>query len=148
MAKITAIIVSFIDFINNVLVPLVFAVAFIIFLFGVFRYMIAGADNPEKRATGGQIILYSVIGFAVMMSVWGLVNLVVNTFGFDNTNRPCLPTFSETSNCSGTGASDTRGLPNDFTAPGQTGITCVLSSGSSVKVSAADCSAYGGQIKN
>jgi hypothetical protein len=103
MTKITQLITSFIDFINNVLVPLVFAVALITFLYGVFKYFIAGGANLEQRQKGTQVIMYSVIGFAVMISVWGIVNLVVGTFGFDNTNRPCLPTFGATNDCSGNG---------------------------------------------
>jgi hypothetical protein len=108
MTKLTALITSFIDFINNVLVPLVFAVAFIVFIFGVFRYFIAGAANPEKRKQGTELIMYSVIGFAVMMSIWGLVNLAIGTFGFDNTNRPCLPTFNATNDCAGNGTNRYR----------------------------------------
>jgi hypothetical protein len=116
MTKLTALITSFIDFINNVLVPLVFAVAFIVFIFGVFRYFIAGAANPEKRKQGTELIMYSVIGFAVMMSIWGLVNLAIGTFGFDNTNRPCLPTFNATNDCAGNGTN--KSIQNDNSAKG------------------------------
>lgn len=93
--------VEIVNVINGILVPLIFAAAFIVFLFGVFRFMIAGAANPEKRQSGVQFIMYSLIGFFVMISVWGLVNLLVGTFGFDNTNRPCLPTFKGSSGCAG-----------------------------------------------
>lgn len=103
MKQLTDIANSLITFINNVAVPLVFAVAFIVFLFGVFRYYIAGGANPEKRKEGTQLIMYSIIGFAVMIVVWGLVNLVVGTFGFTNNTRPALPTFSGTSNTTGIG---------------------------------------------
>ena len=103
MQQLTDIANSIISFINTVAVPLVFAVAFIVFLFGVFRYFIAGAAKPEKRKEGTQLILYSIIGFAVMIVVWGLVNLVVGTFGFKDTSRPNLPTFGNT-NSSGTGS--------------------------------------------
>src|SRR5947209_5436107 len=108
MQELTNIVQSLITFINAVAVPLVFAVAFIVFLFGVFRYFIAGGANPEKRKEGTQLIMYSVIGFAVMISVWGLVNLVVGTFSFTSTTRPALPSFNNT----GTGNSAT---PNSGT---------------------------------
>ena len=109
MEQLTKIATSIIDFINNVAVPLVFAVAFIVFIFGVFRYFIAGGANPEKRKEGGQLIMYSVIGFAVMIAIWGLVNLIVNTFGFDSKARPDLPTFGAPSNSTtGAGSSATN----------------------------------------
>lgn len=97
MQQLTAIASSIITFINTVAVPLVFAVAFIVFLFGVFRYFIVGGANAEKRKEGTQLIVYALIGFAVMIVVWGLVNLIVGTLGFTNNTRPPLPTFSNTS---------------------------------------------------
>jgi len=115
---------SIITFINDVLVPLVFAIAFIVFIFGVFRYMIAGAADPEKRKNGTQLILYSVIGFAVMISVWGLVNLLVGTFGFDSNARPCLPTFSGNCNSgSVTNSSSNTNLPENLLPSGYTDQT-------------------------
>ena len=119
MDTLTKIATSIITFINDVLVPLVFAIAFIVFIFGVFRYMIAGAADPEKRKNGTQLILYSVIGFAVMVSVWGLVNLLVGTFGFDSNARPCLPTFSGNCNSgSVTNTSNTSGQPTNLLPSG------------------------------
>lgn len=155
MTQITNLANGIINFINNIAVPVIFALAFFFFVFGVFRYLIAGADDPEKRKKGKEIIIYSVIGFAVMMSVWGIVNLVVGTFGFSNNNRPCLPTFNDSSNCSnsaGTGSTATTppgsGLNGLNLAPnGTTPVTCVLPSGSSVPTSAADCKASGGTVK-
>ncbi|MDB5264742.1 MAG: hypothetical protein JWN64_313 [Parcubacteria group bacterium] len=91
--NVSSLITSFVSFLNRVLVPLIFAVAFIVFLFGVFNYFIAGAANEEKRADGVKFITFGIIGFAVMISLWGLVNLLVNTFGFGSQNRPCIPTF-------------------------------------------------------
>ena len=87
---------SIVDFINVYLVPFLFAIAFIAFIWGVFTYFIAGGANEEQRDKGKQLVLWGVIGFVVMVSVWGLVNLVTNTLGFKDTNMdktPDLPTF-------------------------------------------------------
>lgn len=117
MKTISGAITNIISFINDVLVPLVFAVAFIVFLYGVARYFIAGAADPEKRKNGRDIIIYSVVGFAVMMSVWGLVNLVKNSFGFDSNARPCLPTFGKDTDCSnvpGSGSGSADNTPQNL----------------------------------
>ena len=114
MKTISTLISDFITFINGTLVPLVFAVAFIFFLYGVARYFIAGAANPEQRKNGVQIIMYSIIGFAVMMSIWGLVNLLKNSFGLDSNSRPCLPTFGKDANCDESSGTQTT---NGNTAP-------------------------------
>jgi hypothetical protein len=73
-----------IAFINNILVPLVFALAFIVFIFGVFQYFIAGAANEEKREKGKSFMIYGIIGFFVMVSVWGLVHILTGTVRLDN----------------------------------------------------------------
>lgn len=65
--------------INYVLVPILMAVAFIVFLFGVYRYFIQGADDETARATGRKYVLWGIIGFVVITSVWGLVNIVKDT---------------------------------------------------------------------
>ncbi len=82
-----------IGMIDKVIVPLVFAIAFIVFIWGVFQYFIAGAGNEEKRNEGKQFVLYGLIGFFLMLSVWGIVNLLVGSFGFGAQARPNLPTF-------------------------------------------------------
>ncbi|HEX8947247.1 MAG TPA: hypothetical protein VF829_03485 [Candidatus Paceibacterota bacterium] len=79
------------DIINGVLVPLLFAIAFIVFLWGIYKYFIAGGDSDEGQKKGKQLILYGVIGFAVMVSLWGLVNVVANTFGLAGQVAPPIP---------------------------------------------------------
>lgn len=79
-----------IDIINNVLVPLLFALSFLTFIWGVFQYFIAGGADEEKRKQGQQLIIYGIIGFALMVSVWGLVNLLLATFNF-NQAIPTVP---------------------------------------------------------
>src|SRR4051812_48849653 len=85
-------ILSIISFIDNLLVPLVFAIAFIVFLWGVYTYFIAGGANEEKRAEGQKFVLWAIIGFVVMFSIWGLINLVRSSLPINGT-RPDYPTF-------------------------------------------------------
>lgn len=82
-------------FIDYVLVPLVFALALIAFLWGIFNYFIAGGADEEKRSTGKTFMIWGFVGFFVMVSVWGIVNLLVGTFGFGGQTRPALPTFGD-----------------------------------------------------
>ena len=71
-----------INIINNTLVPLILAIAFIVFIWGVFRFFIA--DNEETKEKGKDLMVYGLIGFVVIISVWGIVNLLVNTFNLDD----------------------------------------------------------------
>ncbi len=85
-----------IGLINNVAIPFLFAVAFIVFIWGVFQYFIAGGADEEKRSQGRQFVIWSVIAFFVMSSLWGIVNLLDGTFQFGNENTPDIPTFDTT----------------------------------------------------
>lgn len=75
---------TIISIINGVLVPVLFAVSFIVFLYGVAKSYIFSTGNEEDVKSGHKIILWGLIGFAVMISVWGLVNLTVSIFGLNN----------------------------------------------------------------
>lgn len=80
-----------IDLINNVAVPIVFALAFIVFIWGIFQYFIQGGHDEEKRDAGKQLMLWGLIGFFVMVSVWGLVHILIGTVGL-NSSVPTYPT--------------------------------------------------------
>jgi hypothetical protein len=101
MSAITGYSNGIIDVINKILVPILMAIAFIVFLWGVYKYFIYGADSDAERATGKQFVLWGVIGFAVIFSVWGLVNVVRSVFGMQGEiSAPPPPTFNPPSGTS------------------------------------------------
>jgi len=75
---------NILDFINGTLVPLIFAVAFLIFLWGIFKYFILGGDDEDKRKEGRNLMMYGIGGFVVMVSVWGIVNLLAGGLGLQD----------------------------------------------------------------
>lgn len=80
--------------INSILVPLLIAVAFIVFLWGVFNYFFLGASDPKKLEEGRTFIIYGIIGFVLLFSVWGLVNILLGTLSLTAGGRaPVLPTL-------------------------------------------------------
>jgi len=79
------------DLINR-LIPFVIALAVLVFLWGIFKFITAVGDaDKRKEATG--LIIWGIIGLFVMVSVWGLVNILVRSVNLDNTapNAPGLP---------------------------------------------------------
>lgn len=81
-------------FVDTTVVPAIFAIAFIVFIWGVYTYFIAGGANEEKRSEGKQLVLWGLVGFFVMISIWGLVNILVGTLGPNGGTTPCLPQIS------------------------------------------------------
>lgn len=80
-------------FIDRYLIPLLFSLTLVVFIFGVYRYFIEGGGNDEKRKEGRTFLLYGIGGFVVMVAIWGIVNLLVDSLGFETRARPPLPTF-------------------------------------------------------
>lgn len=65
---------------------LILAAAVVFFLWNVFKFVMAAGDE-EKRKEGQQGIIYGIIGIAVMVSIWGLVNFLTKTASLDTTTR-------------------------------------------------------------
>ena len=82
-----------IDTINNVFVPVLFAIAFIVFLYGVARAYVFSRGDETAVKKGHQLILWGLIGFAVMLSVWGLVNILDSTLDLSGDIPPDYPTI-------------------------------------------------------
>lgn len=72
---------SIIYVINSILVPVLMAIAFIVFLYGIFKYFILHGAEEEERKEGRQYAIWGIIGFVVIFTIWGLVNLVGSTLG-------------------------------------------------------------------
>jgi len=81
--------------VNSYFVPILIAVAFIVFLFGVYKYFILGAADEKSRADGRMFVLWGVIGLVVILSVWGIVNIVKGTLipTTAGSTRPNYPTL-------------------------------------------------------
>jgi len=80
-----------VNFINSTLVPLVFAIAFLLFLWGIFKYFIWGGGDEAKREEGKQLMLWAIIAFVVMISVWGIVKLISTGLGINDENIQYVP---------------------------------------------------------
>jgi hypothetical protein len=64
----------------NPIILLLFAVALVVFLWGMVLFVAKG-DNEEARKTGGRHILYGIIGMAIMISAFGIMKLIVGSIG-------------------------------------------------------------------
>lgn len=71
-------------------IPLLFAGAAVMFIWGVVNFFIINADEEAKRAQGRQFMIWGVIALTVMLSVWGLVNILGGTFGITTNALPTV----------------------------------------------------------
>ncbi len=86
---------SIVSIINQTLVPALIAIAFIVFLWGIYKYFIADTSDLEKKE-GKQFAMWGIIGFVIIFSVWALVAIVTDTFklGGSSQNTPKPPVFN------------------------------------------------------
>lgn len=63
-------------FTNNVLIPFIIGIGFLVFVFGMFWYFIAGGANDEKKEKGRSLMIYAVLGFVLIIVFWGIINLI------------------------------------------------------------------------
>lgn len=61
-------------------IKLAFAIAFLVFLWGVFQY-VKGADNEDARTLGVRHMTWGIIGLAIMFAAKAIVNLIGATVG-------------------------------------------------------------------
>ena len=78
---------SFNGFLYNVesmiidpLIKLLFALAIVFFLYGVFEFL-SNQDNDEKKTTGKSHMLWGIVGITIMMGVWTILGILLNTMG-------------------------------------------------------------------
>lgn len=64
----------------NPLAKLLFFIAFVVFFWGFVTYL-RGYEDDEKRNNGKRHMLYGVIGIFIMLSAWGIINLIKNFMG-------------------------------------------------------------------
>lgn len=66
--------------ISTSIIPLIFVLAFMLFMWGVVQYILNN-EEEAKREKGKQFMLWGIIALFVMFSVWGLIKVLGNTFG-------------------------------------------------------------------
>lgn len=76
-------------FINTRIIPAILAIGFLLFVWGVFQYFIRSSD--EAKETGKNLIVYSVVGFVLILSFWGIVNLVAGGIGLNSNANITTP---------------------------------------------------------
>ena len=74
--------------IGSSVIPFLFALAVVMFIWGAVKFFIINADEEQKRAQGKQFMIWGIIALTVMLCVWGLVHILGATF---HVNTDVLP---------------------------------------------------------
>ncbi len=69
-----------INLILNSVIPVLFALAIVVFLWGGVKF-ISSAGDEKARGTGKKMLFYGIIGIAMMVGFWGIVKILTGTLG-------------------------------------------------------------------
>ncbi len=83
--------INFAHSLTNQILPVLIGIAVVYFIWEVFQYTISGNEDKKKKAKEGMIM--GIVGIFVMVAVWGLVGILVSTFGTTGStvSLPTLP---------------------------------------------------------
>ncbi len=76
---------KFVTLIIDPAILVVFAAGFFLFIYGLVEFLVAinqGGDTAE----GKEHMVWGIIGMLIMISVYGIIALLDNTFGLDIAN--------------------------------------------------------------
>ena len=63
----------------NQIVPLIFGLAFLFIIWKLIDAWVLHPDDGSKREEGKTIIITGVIVLVIMLSIWGILNLLINS---------------------------------------------------------------------
>lgn len=76
---------NIVDTIGNLIAqitPIIVGLALLYFFWGLAKYVLSAGDE-EKKTEGRNIMIWGIIALFVMVSVWGLVQVVASTLNVD-----------------------------------------------------------------
>jgi hypothetical protein len=72
----------------NAIIPILITLGVIYFIWGIVQYVIA--DDEAAKEKGKNRMLYGLVGLFVIVTFWGLIEVIQNTLDIDPTT-PTIP---------------------------------------------------------
>jgi len=76
--------ISFAGDVLNRLIPVLIAVALVVFFWGLIQYI-------RTHKGGKDIMIAGLVGLFIMVSVWGIIRIAQNTLGVGGGGSPTVP---------------------------------------------------------
>ena len=90
-AAFVTLLANILTFVNNIIIPFIIGIGFLVFVWGMFQFFIAGGSNDEAKEKGKSLMIYATLGFVLIIVFWGIVNLLTSSTGLDNGNTNINP---------------------------------------------------------
>ena len=80
-------VVDLVTLLNNIIIPFMMGVAFLVFVINVFRFFIVGGTNPDSQEKAKTLAVYGVGAFVFIIIFWGIINLLTSSFGLERLSQ-------------------------------------------------------------
>ena len=74
----------------TLVITALFVIATVLFIWGVIKYIVK-SDDEKARAQAKQLMLWGIVGLAVITAVWGVVNIIITYFFGDISGTGNIP---------------------------------------------------------
>ena len=75
----------FMQYVWSPVAKVIFAAGFFLFLWGLVKFL-WDIEEGSGQNEGKQHMFWGVIGMFIMVSIWGIISLILNTFGINNSS--------------------------------------------------------------
>ncbi len=78
----------------KIIIPVLILGAVAYFIWGIVQFI--GSHDAEEKSQARNTMVHGIIGFAVILGLWGLVRILLNTFDLSGSNAAgpgVLPSF-------------------------------------------------------
>ena len=83
-------------FSNDVLIPFILGIGFLVFVWGMFKFFIFGGANDEAKEQGKSLVIYATLGFVLIIVFWGIINLLSTSTGLSSQGLQNIPSINGT----------------------------------------------------
>ena len=86
-------------FIDRTLIPFLFGIAFLIFVYSAIKYFVIESNNEKGREKAKNLALYSIFAFVFLIIFFGAVKMLTLFTGLENEKQVCPDYLKEKGAC-------------------------------------------------
>ncbi len=79
----------------NSLVPIAAALALLAFFWGLAMYLFNFSGEDKDKKKGRDLMIYGILALFIMVSVWGIAQLLQSSLGISNTTQLPAPSIQQ-----------------------------------------------------
>ncbi len=82
---------NILSFTQTYLIPFILGIGFLVFVWGMFQFFIVGGANDDAKEKGKSLMIWAIVGFVMILILWGIVNLIVDSIGLEDALTAPIP---------------------------------------------------------